>query len=150
VKSDTQYLRDGVKRAFSFLVATGSHVVESESNASSITIDWLFDGIAIEVVCDLRDRIVSTFVVRLENGLLPAGYRISNGRQCRWYLADALRMVGVEQTQASARKQRRKTKTSSDYVAEMTAAAMLTDATAQSKIVEASLPVLLRKRQLFY
>lgn len=50
------------------------------------TIDWLNDGIALEVELDWRGLDIFMLLVRLEDGKLPKGYYVSNGKPCRFHL----------------------------------------------------------------
>jgi len=53
-------------------------------------IDYLGEDLGLEVVLDWRDFAVFVFFVRLENGALPQGYLVSDGKKCRKYLQELL------------------------------------------------------------
>lgn len=55
------------------------------------TIDWLDDGIALEVELDWRDLDIFVLLVRLEDGKLPKGYYVSNGKPCRFHLQKVIK-----------------------------------------------------------
>jgi hypothetical protein len=57
-------------------------------------IDWFHEGIALEAELDWREYTIFVLIVRLEDGKLPAGYYVSNGRQCRLHLQEAIRNRG--------------------------------------------------------
>ena len=59
--------------------------IVSKGNGST-TIDWLHIDIALEVEIDWRDLDVFVLLVRLENGKLPQGYYVSEGKPCRFHL----------------------------------------------------------------
>lgn len=51
-------------------------------------VDYLHKDIGIEIELDWRDFDVFTLIVRLENGALPSGYYVANGKKCRKHLAN--------------------------------------------------------------
>lgn len=51
-------------------------------------VDYLHEDIAIELELDWRDFDIFTLIVRLENGALPNGYYVSNGKKCRKHLTN--------------------------------------------------------------
>jgi hypothetical protein len=53
-----------------------------DQKGALIVLDWLYAGIAVELVLDCREIRPRCSLVRLENGRLPDGY-ISNGKLCR-------------------------------------------------------------------
>jgi hypothetical protein len=55
-------------------------------------IDWLGDEIAIEMELDWRELEIFCLLVRLEDGHLPDGYYVSNGRPCRYHLQKVIQM----------------------------------------------------------
>jgi len=57
------------------------------------TISYLADEIAIEIELDWRDLDVFVLITKLENGRLPSGYYVSNGKKCRIHLEKVLREV---------------------------------------------------------
>lgn len=57
-----------------------------EEKGGITTIDYLKKNIGIEIELDWRDMSASLMVVRLENGCLPDGYYVSNGKTCRKHL----------------------------------------------------------------
>lgn len=52
----------------------------------STTLTLMLTDIALEIEIDWRDFDVFVLVVRLENGSLPSGYYVSEGRPCRHHL----------------------------------------------------------------
>jgi hypothetical protein len=52
----------------------------------STTITLMLTDIALEIEIDWRDFDIFVLVVRLENGNLPSGYYVSEGRPCRYHL----------------------------------------------------------------
>ncbi len=67
-------------------------LVRSENFKTKI--GWLHEKIGIEVVLDWRDLDVSGLIVKLEDGNLPDGYFVSDGKRCRVYLQRAIRENG--------------------------------------------------------
>jgi hypothetical protein len=57
------------------------------------TISYPADEIAIEIELDWRDLDVFVLVTKLENGRLPSGYYVSNGKKCRIHFERVLREV---------------------------------------------------------
>ena len=53
-------------------------------------IDYLSSNLGIELELDWRDFAFFVLVVRLDNGKLPNGYYVSNGRKCRKHLLSVL------------------------------------------------------------
>jgi hypothetical protein len=51
-------------------------------------VDYLHKDIGIEIELDWRDFDIFTLIVRLENGNLPSGYYVANGKKCRKHLAN--------------------------------------------------------------
>lgn len=57
------------------------------NDGDSVTsFDWLGEDIAIEVEVDWREFDIFLLLVRLENGRLPQGYYVSDGRRCRYHI----------------------------------------------------------------
>lgn len=52
----------------------------------STTLTLMLTDIALEIEIDWRDFDIFVLVVRLENGNLPSGYYVSEGRPCRYHL----------------------------------------------------------------
>jgi hypothetical protein len=52
----------------------------------STTLTLMLTNIALEIEIGWRDFDVFVLVVRLENGNLPSGYYVSEGRPCRYHL----------------------------------------------------------------
>lgn len=59
-------------------------LVKSEDWSTTITL--MLSKIALEIEMDWRDFDIFVLIVRLENGKLPCGYYVSNGRPCRYHL----------------------------------------------------------------
>ena len=55
------------------------------------TIAWLHSNVAIELELDWRELSISCLIVRLEDGKMPDGYYMSNGKPCRYYLQKLIR-----------------------------------------------------------
>jgi hypothetical protein len=55
------------------------------------TITWLHSNVAIEPELDWRDLSIFCLLVRLEDGKIPEGYYISNGKPCRYHLQKIIR-----------------------------------------------------------
>lgn len=60
----------------------------------STVIDWLHDKIALEVELDWRDFDLFLLIVNLDNGNLPKGYYVSDGKVCRLHLQEAIKQHG--------------------------------------------------------
>jgi hypothetical protein len=58
-------------------------------------IDYLGSNLGIELELDWRDFAFFVLVVRLENGRLPGGYYVSNGKKCRKHLLSLLDERGL-------------------------------------------------------
>lgn len=54
-------------------------------------IDYLKGNLGIELELDWREFGAFLLVVRLENGQLPNGYYLSNGRKCRKHIGNIIR-----------------------------------------------------------
>lgn len=54
-------------------------------------IDYIKGDLGFEVELDWRDFDLFALLVRLENGNLPSGYYVSNGRKCRKHLNNIIR-----------------------------------------------------------
>jgi len=54
-------------------------------------IDYIKGDLAFEIELDWRDFDLFVLLVRLENGQLPSGYYVSNGRKCRKHLNNVIR-----------------------------------------------------------
>lgn len=52
----------------------------------STTLTLMLTEIALEIEIDWRDFDIFILVVRLENGKMPSGYYVSEGRPCRYHL----------------------------------------------------------------
>lgn len=52
----------------------------------STTLTLMLTDIALEIEIDWRDFDIFVLVVRLEDGSLPSGYYVSEGRPCRYHL----------------------------------------------------------------
>lgn len=50
------------------------------------TLTLMLTNIALEIEIDWRESDIFVLVVRLENGTLPSGYYVSEGRPCRYHL----------------------------------------------------------------
>jgi hypothetical protein len=59
----------------------------------------MLTDIALEIEIDWRDFDLFVFIVRLENGNLPSGYYVSEGRPCRYHLQKVIadKKWGVDQ-----------------------------------------------------
>ena len=49
-------------------------------------ISWLGEKVALELVLDWRDQLVTFLFVKLEEGKLPEGYFVSREKRCRYYI----------------------------------------------------------------
>jgi hypothetical protein len=58
------------------------------------SVDWLGSDIAIELELDWREFDAFIFIVRLEDGQLPQGYYVSNGKPCRFHLQEVVKERG--------------------------------------------------------
>lgn len=96
--SEKIYIESAEREAielFSFLVSDrGFRGPVVRRDAVSITLDYLRDALGIELKFDWRDVDVSVVLVRLDEGQLPNGYFVSNGRRCRAYLVNWLTQIG--------------------------------------------------------
>jgi len=54
-------------------------------------IDYFKGDLGFEIELDWRDFDLFALLVRLENGCLPSGYYVSNGRRCRKHLNNVIR-----------------------------------------------------------
>jgi hypothetical protein len=95
--SDQRKLESYVVQEFAFLQqqhAFSQLVVDRAS--SGTTIDFFSTELAIEVEIDWREFDVFLLVVRLDNGALPNGYYVADGRRCRIHLLSLFREQGWE------------------------------------------------------
>lgn len=66
---------------------TGPQIIR-ESHATRI--DFLLEDVAIEVELDWRDFAAFLLIVQLENGSLPNGYYVSNGKPSRKHITEVI------------------------------------------------------------
>ena len=59
-------------------------IVKNENGSTTITL--MLTHIALEIEIEWRDFDIFMLVVKLENGNIPSGYYVSNGRPCRYHL----------------------------------------------------------------
>lgn len=63
--------------------------ITQEDWATTLTL--MLSNVALEIEIDWRDFDIFVLVVRLENGNLPSGYYVSEGRPCRYHLQTVIR-----------------------------------------------------------
>ena len=79
-------IENWVLEEFAELVELGfSKPIISHDNWSTV-IDWMGAEIALELELDWREFTAFFLLVQLEEGKLPVGYYVSNGRPCRYHL----------------------------------------------------------------
>lgn len=78
------------------------------------TVSYLSKEISIEIELDWRDLDVFILITRLDNGKLPKGYYLFNGKTCRLHLEEVLqKKLNVEKSEIkgllqSGKKKKRK------------------------------------------
>lgn len=68
------------------LYAFGFYKPQVSIGEWSTTLTLMLSEIALEIEIDWRDFDIFVLVVRLENGKMPSGYYVSQGRPCRYHL----------------------------------------------------------------
>ncbi len=120
--SERTEIENWVVSQFSGLVAHGFTEPLVKREDWFTVIDWLGDTIAIEIELDWRDYDVFVLVVKLENGKLPKGYYMEDGRLLRIHLEEIIRkkFSGVCRDEVKLFRERRKQKKSNkDCVASL-------------------------------
>ena len=97
--SERTEIENLVLSQFSGLVAHGFSEPLVKREDWFTVIDWLGDRIAIEVELDWRNFDVFVLIVRLENGKLPGGYYMKDGRLLRIHLEEVIRKKLSEECQ---------------------------------------------------
>lgn len=84
----TQYedILHSAMAAFSFLGEAGFGKARTSQDGPVTTISWLHSRVALELELDLHEFNAFVLVVRLEDGQLPSGYYVSQGRVARVHL----------------------------------------------------------------
>jgi hypothetical protein len=80
-----------VKEFSSLLLQHGFSSPQLTRENHATRIDFLFEDIAIEVELDWRDFAAFLLIVQLENGSLPNGYYVSNGKPSRKHISEVIR-----------------------------------------------------------
>ena len=89
--TDQTEIENWVINQFTELTDYGfSEPVIKREDGSSV-FDWLGSDIALELEFDWRELDVFLLVVRLEDGQLPQGYYVSNGKPCRFHLQKVIK-----------------------------------------------------------
>ena len=91
------------KELLSFVLSEFRPLVEEHGFNDPVTVDedwitrvdYLGDKLGLELELDWRDFAVFVLVVRLEDGKLPSGYYVSNGKKCRKHLLNVLQELGL-------------------------------------------------------
>lgn len=85
---------DAALAEFAFLQEFGFRGPEVDEDGPVETVSWLHDHIGLEVELDWHEFDVSVLFVRLEEGRLPGGYYVSNGRTVRVHLQQLVKDEG--------------------------------------------------------
>jgi hypothetical protein len=90
--NDMQKIEQFVLSQFADLInGRGFRGPEIRRDESMTQIDYLKGNLGIELELDWREFGAFLLVVRLENGQLPNGYYLSNGRKCRKHIGNIIR-----------------------------------------------------------
>ncbi len=95
-----------------------SSPIVSEENGMT-RVDYIATNLAIELELDWREFDIYVLVVRLEDGKLPKGYYVSNGRKCRKHFVSVVREQGWSLGSFKAGKKTRREE--SDFKSSLTA-----------------------------
>jgi hypothetical protein len=90
--SDTKSIESLVLEKFSFLqdeFGMGKAILNRDT--WNTTVSYLAKEIGIEIELDWRDLDVFILITRLDNGKLPKGYYVVNGKTCRVHLEEVLK-----------------------------------------------------------
>lgn len=88
--SDIKEVEKVAENEFSKATQYGFSEPKFRRYSSNTTINWFYKSISFELQLDWREFIALTYLVRLENGHLPEGYYVSNGKKCRIHLLDVI------------------------------------------------------------
>lgn len=89
--SDTKEIESVVLNNFSFLqdeFGLGNPILNRDT--WNTTVSYLSKEIGIEIELDWRDLDVFILITKLDEGKLPKGYYVSNGKVCRVHLEEVL------------------------------------------------------------
>lgn len=71
----------------------GFRLAQTETEGWITRVDYLRDEIAIEVEVDSRETDLFLLLVHLDEGRLPNGYYVCNGKRCRIHLLTLIEMM---------------------------------------------------------
>jgi len=93
--SQQDKLKNFVLEQFSDIVDQYSFSTPAIGEEKAMTrIDYLGTNLAIELELDWREFDIYVLIVRLEDGKLPKGYYVSNGKKCRKHFVNIVREQG--------------------------------------------------------
>jgi len=111
--SETKQIEDFATREFGGLLGEyGYHAEEPVRVDGKTRIDFVKDGIAVEVELDWREFFAFVLFVELKDGRLPGGYYVADGKPCRKHLARVIQEQGWK-TPPGPRFERKKVRPSS-------------------------------------
>ena len=121
-------------------------VVQNEWSTSLIL---MRTRVALEIEIDWRDVKIFVLVVRLENGKLPSGYYVSEGRPCRYHLQTVIsdRKWNVDRTALETVTKGKKMKSGRKDEAEDE---LLESFTAYKKVIDSCLEKFVAEEELLF